>query len=82
MILVEQVDRLSRLSDVDCDTIKRRIFEKELSVISLDPPAYHIALTHKAFDELTKNMIRAVNGRFLDIIDTIDRKDYEDRRRR
>lgn len=30
VILIEQVDRLSRLSDADWDTLKRRIIEKEL----------------------------------------------------
>lgn len=49
VILIEQVDRLSRLSDGDWDTLKRRMFEKELSVISLDLPTSHIALTHHRF---------------------------------
>lgn len=82
VILIEQVDRLSRLSDADWDTLKRRIIEKELSVISLDLPTSHIALTHAASDNFTRSMLRAVNGMMLDMLAAIARKDYEDRRRR
>ena len=46
VILIEQVDRLSRLSDDDWDTLKRRILEKDLSVIRLYLPTSLIALTH------------------------------------
>ncbi|EEJ8658683.1 recombinase family protein [Salmonella enterica] len=82
VILIEQVDRLSRLSDDDWDTLKRRILEKDLSVISLDLPTSHIALTHAASDEFTRSMLRAVNGMMLDMLAAIARKDYQDRRRR
>jgi len=82
VILIEQVDRLFRLSDGDWDTLKRRIFEKELSVISLDLPTSHIALTHAAADDFTRSMLRAVNGLMLDMLAAIARKDNEDRRRR
>lgn len=82
VILIEQVDRLSRLSDADWDTLKRRMFEKDLSVISLDLPTGHIALNHAASDDFTRSMLRAVNGMMLDMLAAIARKDYEDRRRR
>ena len=82
VMLIEQVDRLSRLSDDDWNTLKRRIFEKDLSVISLDLPTSHIALTHAASDEFTRSMLRAVNSMMLDMLAAIARKDYEDRRRR
>jgi len=82
VILIEQVDRLSRLNDDDWDTLKRRILEKDLSVISLDLPTSHIALTHAASDDFTRSMLRAVNGMMLDMLAAIARKDYEDRRRR
>lgn len=82
VILIEQVDRLSRLSDTDWETLKRRTHEKELSVISLDLPTSHIALTQAASDDFTRSMLRAVNGMMLDMLAAIARKDYEDRRRR
>ncbi len=58
------------------------MFEKELSVISLDLPTSHIALTQAASDDFTRSMLRAVNGMMLDMLAAIARKDYEDRRRR
>ncbi|ECA0340933.1 serine recombinase [Salmonella enterica subsp. enterica] len=82
VILIEQVDRLSRLSDGDWDMLKRRISDKELSIISLDLPTSHMALTHAASDEFTRSMLRAINGMMLDMLAAIARKDYEDRRRR
>lgn len=82
VILIEQVDRLSRLSDGDWGMLKRRIFDKELSIISLDLPTSHMALTHAASDEFTRSMLRAINGIMLDMLAAIARKDYEDRRRR
>ncbi|NUL39717.1 recombinase family protein [Kosakonia sacchari] len=82
VILIEQVDRLSRLGDNDWEILKRRIMEKDLSVISLDLPTSHIALTKAASDDFTKSMLRAVNGMMLDMLAAIARKDYEDRRRR
>ncbi|EAA9452845.1 serine recombinase [Salmonella enterica subsp. enterica] len=82
VILIEQVDRLSRLNDADWDTLKRHIHEKDLSVISLDLPTSHIALTHTASDQFTRSMLRTVNGMMLDMLAAIARKDYEDRRRR
>ncbi len=82
VILIEQVDRLSRLKDDDWDTLKRRINEKDLSVISLDLPTSHIALTHAGSDEFTRSMLRAVNSMMIDMLAAIARKDYDDRRRR
>lgn len=82
VILIEQVDRLSHLSDGDWDMLKRRISDKELSIISLDLPTSHMALTHAASDEFTRSMLRAINGMMLDMLAAIARKDYEDRRRR
>lgn len=82
IILVEQVDRLSRLDDKGWDKLKLMIKEKSLSIISLDLPTSHIALTNQGNDEFTRSMLSAVNGMLLDMLAAIARKDYEDRRRR
>lgn len=82
IILVEQVDRLSRLDDKGWDKLKLMIKEKSLSIISLDLPTSHIALTSQGKDEFTRSMLTAVNGMLLDMLAAIARKDYEDRRRR
>ncbi|EBW7114458.1 serine recombinase [Salmonella enterica subsp. enterica serovar Telelkebir] len=82
LILVEQVDRLSRLDDAGWQRLKRIIEEKRLAVISLDLPTSHVALTRQGADEFTRSMLSAINSMMLDMLAAIARKDYSDRRRR
>ncbi|EBY2669881.1 recombinase family protein [Salmonella enterica subsp. enterica serovar Teko] len=82
IILIEQVDRLSRLNDVGWEILRKQITDKQLSIVSLDLPTSHLALTSIASDEFTRSMLKAVNGMMLDMLAAIARKDYEDRRRR
>lgn len=79
-ILVEQVDRLSRLNEDDWQTLRRVISEKRLKIIALDLPTSHMMTT--APDEFTGRMFDAINGMLLDMLAAISRKDYTDRRRR
>ncbi|KAB8306710.1 serine recombinase [Erwinia endophytica] len=81
-ILIEQVDRLSRLDDAGWAKLKTMISEKHLSVISLDLPTSHVALDKQTGDDFTAAMLRAINGMMLDMLAAIARKDYQDRRRR
>ncbi|EPA9245504.1 recombinase family protein [Yersinia enterocolitica] len=76
IILIEQVDRLSRLDDEGWQKLKHLIDEKRLVVVSLDLPTSHLALTPNA------PMLKAINGMMLDMLAAIARKDYSDRRRR
>lgn len=82
IILIEQVDRLSRLDEEGWQKLKRLIQEKHLVVVSLDLPTSHMALTVRAGDEFTQAMLKAINGMMLDMLAAIARKDYQDRRRR
>lgn len=83
VLLIEQVDRLSRLQADDWEEMKNRIKDKGITVVSLDLPTSHTVLTASgASDEFTKGMIKAVNGMLLDMLAVVARKDYEDRRRR
>lgn len=82
IILIEQVDRLSRMDEDGWQKLKHLISEKNLVVVSLDLPTSHMALTSSAGDEFTRVMLKAVNGMMLDMLAAIARKDYEDRRRR
>ena len=81
IILIEQVDRLSRMDEDGWQKLKHLISEKNLVVVSLDLPS-HMALTSPAGDDFTQTMLKAVNGMMLDMLAAIARKDYEDRRRR
>ncbi|QCR38889.1 recombinase family protein [Nissabacter sp. SGAir0207] len=81
-ILIEQVDRLSRLSEENWQLLKALISEKRLSIISLDLPTSHMALSEHTADDFTDAMLKAVNSMLLDMLAAIARKDYQDRRRR
>ncbi|GEP03692.1 recombinase family protein [Methylobacterium oxalidis] len=81
MILVEQVDRLSRLTSEDWETLKGEIASRKLRVVALDLPTSWIMATKEA-DPFTARMFEAVNAMMLDTLAAVARKDYEDRRRR
>ena len=81
-ILIEQIDRLSRLDESSWFTLKEMLLKKELKVISLDLPTSHLAFSSQISDEFTHSMMKAINGMMMDMLAAIARKDYQDRRRR
>lgn len=81
VLLVEQVDRLSRLNADDWERLKAEIAAKRVRVVALDlPTSYQLA--QQGGDEFSTRMLDAINGMMLDMLAAIARKDYEDRRRR
>jgi DNA invertase Pin-like site-specific DNA recombinase len=81
VLLVEQVDRLSRLNTADWERLKTEIAAKRVRVVALDLPTSH-QLMQPGADEFTARMLDAINGMMLDMLAAIARKDYDDRRRR
>lgn len=81
VLLVEQVDRLSRLNATDWEKLKAEIAAKRVRVVALDLPTSH-QLIQSGGDEFSTRMLDAINGMMLDMLAAIARKDYEDRRRR
>lgn len=81
VLLVEQVDRLSRLNAADWNRLRAEITAKGVRVVALDLPTSH-QLIQPGSDEFTARMLDAINGMMLDMLAAIARKDYEDRRRR
>lgn len=80
VLLIEQVDRLSRLNSADWDRLCAELRARRVRVVSLDlPTSWRLAV---ATDEFTERMFEAINGMMLDMLAAIARKDYEDRRRR
>lgn len=53
VILIEQVDRLSRLDDEGWNILRRQIADKQLSVVSLDLPTSYLALNNSVTDSFT-----------------------------
>ncbi len=81
VLLVEQVDRLSRLNAEDWDRLKTEIRTRRVRVVALDlPTSWMLADSNK--DDIQSRMLDAINGMMLDMLAAIARKDYEDRRRR
>jgi DNA invertase Pin-like site-specific DNA recombinase len=81
VLLVEQVDRLSRLNAADWEMLKSEIASKKVRVVALDLPTSH-QLIQQGGDEFSARMLDAINSMMLDMLAAIARKDYEDRRSR
>lgn len=79
ILLLEQVDRLSRLDEADWEALKGTLKAKQIKVVALDLPTSWIMTTS---DPTMSRMFAAVNDMMLDMLAAIARKDYEDRRRR
>lgn len=82
VLLIEQVDRLTRLTRDDWDVLKTAIQKAGVRIVSLDLPTSHAAMRVTNGDDFTARMLDAVNAMLLDMLAAIARKDYEDRRRR
>ena len=79
VLLIEQVDRLSRLTEADWRKLRAELDAKQIRVIALDLPTSWMMTSG---DEFTGRMFAAVNGMLLDVLAAGARKYYEDRRRR
>lgn len=82
VLLLEQVDRLARLTQGDWETLKGMIQTKGLRIVALDLPTSHGLMKTSQGDDFTSRMLGAVNSMLLDMLAAVARKDYEDRRRR
>ena len=75
VLLVEQIDRLSRLAASDWQMLRDEIGKRQIRVVALDlPTSWRLA---DATDEFTERMFAAVNGMMLDMLAAVARKDYE-----
>lgn len=82
VLLVESIDRLSRLPADDWAKLKRAIDSKGLRIVALDLPTSHQGIADTKGDEFTNRMLAAINGMLVDMMAAIARKDYEQRRER
>ncbi|MTI13190.1 recombinase family protein [Sansalvadorimonas verongulae] len=81
VLLIEAVDRLTRLSADNWKKLKRAIEDKGIHIVSLDLPTSHMVLNASS-GGLVGDILVHVNNLLLEILATTARKDYEDRRRR
>ena len=80
ILLIEQVDRLSRLNGADWERLRADLKAKHVRVVALDLPTSWQMIGNG--DDFTDRMAEAINGMMLDMLAAIARKDYTDRRRR
>ena len=82
ILLVEAIDRLSRLPRAEWEQLRSQIEAKGLRVVAHDLPTSHKALDCGDGDEFTARMLDAINRMMLDMVAAIAAKDYEMRRQR
>ena len=80
VLLIEQVDRLSRLTAADWQKLRADLDAKQIRVVALDLPTSWM-LAGRA-DDFTGRMFSAFNSMMLNMLAAVARKDYDDRRRR
>lgn len=82
VLLVESIDRLSRLPVEDWQKLKATIDSKGLRIVALDLPTSHQGMQDTEGDEFTGRMLGAINSMLVEMMAAIARKDYEQRRER
>ena len=80
VLLVESVDRLSRLTQDDFSTLKQRIKDKGLRLVVQDMPTTHALIN--ATDDITNAVLTVVNNMLIDLLATMARLDNDKRRER
>lgn len=81
ILLVEQIDRLTRLNLDDWDKLRNEISSRQVLIVSLDLPTSWTMMAADR-DAIQSRIFQAINAMMLDVLAAIARKDYEDRRRR
>ena len=76
VLVVESVDRLSRLSHEDWESLKAAINSKGLRLVVADLPTSHLLVTDKG---ITGQIMQVINGMLIDLMATMARLDQEKR---
>lgn len=79
ILLIEDVDRLSRLSGEDWNTLKKMIRQKDIRVMAVNVPTTWI---NSGMSEFDSRLFAAINDMLLDMLAAVARRDYEQRRER
>ncbi|WP_263259344.1 recombinase family protein [Pseudomonas oryzihabitans] len=75
VVVVESVDRLSRLSQQDWTKLKRKIEDKGLRLVVVDLPTSQEVIS----DSITGGILRVINSMLIDLMATMARLDQEKR---
>ena len=85
VLLVEQIDRLTRLKEAEWEQLKSKLKDNGIRVVSIDLPTSWMALktpTSQEEADISAGILKAINAMLLEMLALQARKDYEDRRRR
>ncbi|HBW0966173.1 TPA: recombinase family protein [Klebsiella pneumoniae] len=80
ILLIEDVDRLSRLTGEDWNSLKKLIRQKDIRVVAINVPTTWIASAGS--HDFDSRMFAAINDMLLDMLAAVARRDYEQRRER
>lgn len=80
VLLVESVDRLSRLTQDDFSTLKQRIKDKGLRLVVHDIPTTHAI--SKSTDDTAGQVLKVINDMLIDLLATMARLDNDKRKER
>ena len=83
VLMVESVDRLTRLPADQWRDLKADIEAQGLMIVALDLPSTHAAMKPSDdSDELSRRILAATNGMLLEVVAAQAAADYEQRRKR
>ena len=82
LLLVESIDRLSRLEAAQWESLKRTIQDKGLKLVVVDLPTLWNMLQGEKSSLMVDGIMAAVNKMLIDMLATMARQDYETRRAR
>lgn len=81
VLLIEDVDRLSRLNAQDWETLKAKLADKHIRIVAVNVPTTWHQLS-SSLSEFDSRMFGAINSMLLDMLAAIARRDFEQRRQR
>ncbi|EPP0271348.1 recombinase family protein [Salmonella enterica subsp. enterica] len=82
LLLVESIDRLSRLEAAQWESLKRTIQDKGLKLVVVDLPTSWNMLQGEKSSLMVDGIMAAVNNMLIDMLATMAHQDYETRRAR
>ena len=81
VLLVESIDRLTRLNAEDWEKLKSLLNDKAVKLVVKDIPTTYGNLTINT-NEVTQSIMKAVNTMLIEILSAMAREDYTKRRER
>lgn len=81
ILLIEDIDRLSRLNAKDWDKLKQLIKSKSIRIVAVNVPTTWSQVKSSAGD-FDSRILAAINDMLIEMLAAIARRDYEQRRER